>query len=176
MDPQAANFEATARAIEMRADKHASVLLKAVRPLVEGGYVELVQDLKLLAYQFGWDRDNLAHIYDRAQPDWPEAQYTNLPATAQNDLNAFRQLLALRNAYVILVKKCQGHKVEHLIRDIQPGRPRAVLDRIHAHFYPNEAKQKVFDVDNVQHQHNHNRLGEACGRAGRDSAVSWGPV
>ena len=135
----AAEFNAAARAIEARADKHAEILLKAVRPLTEGGFVELVADLRLQGFQFGWDRNQLAHIYDQALADWPESQYNDLPAQALVDLNALRQLLALRNAYVIMVKKCQGHKVEHLIKDIQPGRPRAVLDRIHKHFYPMDA-------------------------------------
>ena len=85
------------------------------------------------------DADQLPHIYDRTQADWPEAKYAALPNKATKDLLAFKQLLNLRNAYVILVKKCQGHKVEHLIKDITPGRPRAVLDRIHKHFYPNDA-------------------------------------
>ena len=143
-EQEVAEFNAAARAIEARADKHAEILLKAVRPLTGGGgFVELVADLRLQGFQFGWDRNQLAHIYDQTLPDWPETQYTDLPALALVDLNALRQLLALRNAYVIMVKKCQGHKVEHLIKDIQPGRPRAVLDRIHKHFYPSALVKKT---------------------------------
>ena len=55
-EQQVAEFNAAARAIEARADKH-----------VEGGFVELVADLRLQGFQFGWDRNQLAHI------SWPRS-------------------------------------------------------------------------------------------------------
>ena len=135
-------FAVAARAAQARSDKQSEILLKAVRPLNESGFLGLVDDLKLQGIQFGWDEDDLDHMYDMTQNDWAPAKYNGLPEKAKKDIQALRQKLALKNAYVIIKKKCQGHKVEHLIKDIPVGRPRTVMNRIHNHFYPDDAAGK----------------------------------
>ena len=77
-----------------------------MRPLSEGGYLGLVEDLKIMAYKFGWDD----FLWDLSLPDEPEEFYVDLEQKKDNDLDCLKQFLDIKAVYVTLMLnyKCQG--------------------------------------------------------------------
>ena len=62
------SFAKAKRELESAFIKQSDTLLSNVRPLSEGGYLGLVEDLKIMAYKFGWED----FLWDLSLPDEPE--------------------------------------------------------------------------------------------------------
>ena len=132
------SFAKAKRELESAFIKQSDTLLSNVRPLSEGGYLGLVEDLKIMAYKFGWDD----FLWDLSLPDEPEQFYVDLENKKDNDLDSLKEFLDIKAVYVTLMLKCQSHKVRHLLKHITAGRPRAVLRRIHEHEFPADTAGK----------------------------------
>ena len=119
------------------ADKQLTTILSTVRPLIEFGgttglcgHDRFFKQFRRFALSYQWP----AHILDESQPNLSQADRDALNVDDPGDL---KTLLDIRNAYVAISTKCDGHQVEHLLETVPESHARAVVDTIREYLYPN---------------------------------------
>ena len=99
------------------ADKQLDTLYKTVGELKEIGYPKFKEQLRKQSFAYEWDD----HILD-----------LTLPIPAAPSQVALRNR---RNAYMVIVNKCDGHTVEHLLESCEQGDAQGAFRIVHNYFH-----------------------------------------
>ena len=108
---------AAAANIKLAADKQLETLYKTVEPLKDVGYHKFREQLNRQSYAYEWP----AHILD-------------FDAAVPEDLS-LKQERDVRNAYLVIMSKTDGHPVENLLEACTQGDARQAFRLVHNHFH-----------------------------------------
>ena len=108
----------TDEAICRDADKQLATMYGTVDTLSSSGYFNFRKSLELQAYAY----------------DWPG--YILNSAAAVPEAPTLKQKRDVRNAYLLIARKTQGHAVENGIERIEVGDAREAFKAVHAYFHP----------------------------------------
>ena len=130
--------------IEVRAtaQKQLEIDLKVVSPLVDSKWADFQQQIKTCMFMNEWQASVLEYK-DAAGAD------INIPALvpANHDIEIFRLHQNIKNAYQILITKCEKHEVSALIKTLTIGDSRAVWKAIKGHFIRTTAAGRAFATE-----------------------------
>jgi hypothetical protein len=112
------NTETMAEAIKRNADKQLDTMYQTVDKLNDVGYYKFKQLLERQAYCYEW-------------PDFILDKNAEVP----NELD-LKQQRDVRNAYLLIMRKADGHPVESTLEQIEVGNARLVFRAVHNHFNP----------------------------------------
>lgn len=117
---------------ETRGEKQLDTLYKAVDPLSKLGFLKFMKCIKIQAYAYNW----ADHLYDVGTPAQTQTQLNTL-VRKRADSAAFAKSHAdMKNLYMLLLKKCEGHAVHSRLTSAKTGDARACIDKLYAYFYP----------------------------------------
>ena len=110
---------ATARAEDARMEKQLSAMYESIEPLNKTNFHKFQQQLGRAAFAYSWPD----FILDVSQD-----------VDANPDVAATRHI---KNAYMVIMTKCDGHPVENLLESIQIGDAAAAWRCVYYHFNKN---------------------------------------
>ena len=118
--------------IEARSEKQLETLYKAVEPLSKLGFLKFIACIKRQAFAYEWAK----HLYDVTENELTATQMTRLIENRHADAARCKAYVDMRNAYMIIIKKCEGHTVQHILSSVKIGDARACLNKLYSYFYP----------------------------------------
>ena len=117
------------------ADKQLDTLYKATKSLSELGYSDFLAQLKRQGYAYRWAE----YLFDPSSASPTVQQRTVMHAAENADTDTKKACLDERNAYMLILKLCEGHEVANLLdlQSVPMGHARKALDVIADYFNPN---------------------------------------
>ncbi len=115
--------------IRSTADKQLDHMQRAVEPLAKSSYYLFMKQLRRQALSFGWP----SHILSDSDADLTDAERNALD---EDTVEGLKAILHIRNAFVTITSKCDGHQVEGLLETCPDSRARMAVDIIREYFHP----------------------------------------
>jgi hypothetical protein len=105
-------------AIKRNGDKQLTTMYQTVDELTASGFAKFRKSLELQAYAYDWHASILN----------PDAEVPEEPTS--------KQICDVRNAYMLIARKTQGHPVENTLGRVKMGDAREAFKAVHAYFHP----------------------------------------
>jgi hypothetical protein len=121
--------------IKVQADKQLETLSKTVATLKEVGWHKFDFALRRAENRFSWPKHILGTDNTAALTDVQRAELqTEADSDAADSLEAQQRLMHTKNAYNLILEKCESHEVADLLEDVPIGHARAAYDIIKKYF------------------------------------------
>ena len=114
---------AAAERLDAKMEKQLTAMYDSVESLKDTSFHKLQQQLERAAYVYGWPANILDVDNDNVDPN-PDAE----------------TLHHIKNAYMVITTKCDGHPVENLLEAIQIGDAVAAWRCVYRHFNKNTGR------------------------------------
>ena len=117
---------------EIRGEKQLDTLYKAVDPLSKLGFLKFMKCIKIQAYAYNWAEN----IYDVGTHAQSQAQLNTLVRRRADSAAHAKAHEDMKNLYMLLLKKCEGHAVHSRLTSARVGDARACIEKLYGYFYP----------------------------------------
>ena len=117
---------AAARQEDMRAEKQLTAMYDSIETLIKSDFNKLEQQLQRAAFMYNWP-DYILDV---------NADHAALAAPNPHDARH------IKNAYMVIMTKCDGHSVESLLEAVQVGDAVNAWKTVYRHFNKNTVAGK----------------------------------
>ena len=140
--------------VEARGEKQLETLYKAVEPLTQLGFFKFIACIKRQAYAYNW----AGHLYDVGVPELSASLLSAITTKRSDNAARAKAYADMKNLYMLLLKKCEGHTVHSRLSSAKMGDARACINKLYGYFYPKtpSGQQTCYTAFNTNTQSNTN--------------------
>jgi hypothetical protein len=103
--------------IEQQGERQLDLALKNVDPLKDIDFYDFVSQLRRERYHYKWP----SWIYNREEVPPTAAELQELENRSEHDASALKELTAIRNAYLLLSRRCDNTTVSSVLQTCEEG-------------------------------------------------------